>query len=443
MPSFEGIRTWTCSASGSLSESESRQDGIFEVDTDSEPDTDSDNSDMLTGGRQSTNRSGIPAVPIIPEPYTRGIKCVVKCIMDTTDDKTAIRIRIPGRNLHRSSAKPLVIPIFIPHRGCPHRCRFCNQSAITGKSRQVTERISVKEEVLRFLSHCAPDRSPVEIAFFGGNFLGLSPQVVESYLQEAATMISSGAVDGIRFSTRPDTVTEETLEWIRPFPVTTIEIGAQSMVDRIIRLAGRGHDAKDTRAALGLVRKYNYRACVQLMVGLPGESESDVRDTGTQVADLEPDLVRIYPTVVLEGSALARSYEAGEYQPLSLSEAVIRTKVLYLLFLSSGIPVIRMGLPISSEPDLRDVVLAGPVHPAFGHLVLSEIVLDQICRELAHHPIAGARVILTAHPSNLSRLQGQNRGNLSSLRQKFRLKSVEAMVDVRLAADEIHIRIAE
>jgi len=255
-------------------------------------------------------------------------------------------------------------------------------------------------------------------------------------------MVVSGAADHIRFSTRPDTVTEKTLEWIRPFPVSTIEIGVQSMVDRILRLAGRGHHAKDTRVALGLIRKYNYQAGVQLMVGLPGESESDIRDTGTQVVALEPDFVRIYPTVVLNGSPLAMSYETGEYHPLSLSEAVTRTKVLFLMLQSAGIPVIRMGLHVSSEPELSSDVLAGPLHPAFGHLVLSEVLLDHVSRELEQHPVTGARLVLTTHPSSLSRLQGQNRTNLSSLKQKFLLKTVDAMADANLAEDEVYIEIS-
>jgi len=363
--------------------------------------------------------------------------------MGTSAKKTAITIRLPGMGIRRSSPRPLVIPVFIPHRGCPHRCIFCNQSAITGSADTAIESVSVRDQVHRFLSHSAPDRSPVEIAFFGGTFLGLPEQDITSFLQEAATLVGSGAADGIRFSTRPDTVTEATLEWIRPFPVRTIEIGAQSMVDRVLDLAGRGHCEKDTRIAMGRIRKYGYRAGVQLMVGLPGESERDTLATGKAISELAPDFVRVYPTVVVQGSPLAEAYKRGEYHPLSLTEAVTRTKRLFLLFGYAGIPVTRMGLHVSTDPDLIGEVLAGPIHPAFGHLVLSEIFLDKVSLALTQHPIAGKRLVLATHPSNLSRLQGQNCGNLSSLKEAFQLKSVAVRVDESLGKYEIRIRIAE
>jgi len=363
--------------------------------------------------------------------------------MDIPAPHTEITVRLPHGGPRTPSPRPLVIPIFIPHRGCPHRCRFCNQSAITGTGDTRIETVSVREEVRRVLTQSAPDRSPVEIAFFGGNFLGLSQKDVAAFLKEAATLVASGAVDGIRFSTRPDTVTERSLAWIRPFPVKTIEIGAQSMVDRVLDLAGRGHRARDTRVALGLLRKYHYVAGIQLMVGLPGESEADALATGKAVARLAPDFVRIYPTVVVQGSPLAKSYEKGDYHPLSLAAAVSRTKRLYRLFQSAEVPVIRMGLHVSTDPDLTGTVVAGPIHPAFGHLVLSEMFLDHISGELEKHSVAGARLTLVVHPSNLSRMQGQNCENLSVLERKFHLNSAHAVADAGLARDEIRIRIAE
>ncbi|CAB5146661.1 Radical SAM domain protein [Olavius algarvensis associated proteobacterium Delta 3] len=356
---------------------------------------------------------------------------------------TAITIRIPDGGIRKPAPRPLVIPIFIPHRGCPHRCSFCNQSAITGAPETGGGSISVRQQVHRFLSHCKPDRSPVEIAFFGGNFLGLSRREVEFFLGEAATVVAAGAADSIRFSTRPDTITESTLGWIRPFPVRTIEVGAQSMVDRVLYLSGRGHREKDTRIAMERIRKYNYAAGVQIMVGLPGESETDARFTGTAVTALEPDFVRIYPTVVVAGSPLAKAYTTGEYRPLRLDEAVARTKILFLMFRSAGIPVIRMGLHVTSDPDLTGAVLAGPIHPAFGHLVWSEIFLDTAAGAIEHYDVAGSRLVLAAHPSNVSRLQGHRCDNLTTLKQRFNLKSVDAVTDSRLEKGEIRIRIAE
>ena len=281
------------------------------------------------------------------------------------------------------SKKPLIIPIFLPHAGCPHRCVFCDQSSITGVRSKKRSPKDVRDQIEAFLKFKTGRRNTVQIAFFGGNFLGIPADEIKHLLAEAAEYVKTGRVNSIRFSTRPDTIDHPRLDLIKNFPVTTIELGVQSMDERVLSATKRGHSAADTEKAIQHLKELNYEVGVQLMVGLPGDTPERLIASAQRIARLKPDFIRIYPTVVLAGSPLAAWYRKGEYVPLSLEEGVRQVKDLYLLFKNKNIAVIRMGLQASEDLEYDSTVLAGPYHPAFGHLVYSEISLDmavaQIC----------------------------------------------------------------
>jgi len=279
--------------------------------------------------------------------------------------------------------KPFIVPVFIPHAGCPHQCLFCNQRATTGRSATFPQAGSIRAEIDRFLAYRRDKRRPTEISFYGGNFLGLSPDRIADLLDLAADYVRCAAADGIRFSTRPDTIDPERIELITNYPVTTVELGVQSMRDDVLALCRRGHTSTDVRDAVaGLRTLPELRLGLQMMIGLPGDSEAGALDSAVRIADLGPDFTRIYPTLVLEGSPLARWYSQGRYTPLSLTAAVDLARRISGIFQSRGIPVIRMGLQPTEELSTSAALIAGPFHPAFGDLVHSAAWLDSLIGHL-------------------------------------------------------------
>ncbi|SPD75519.1 conserved hypothetical protein [uncultured Desulfobacterium sp.] len=270
--------------------------------------------------------------------------------------------------------RPLIVPIFIPHLGCPHRCVFCEQKRITSQ-----KDLPVSEEhiigIIERAIHSAgfdPNRNP-EIAFYGGTFTGLPFDQMLFLLETVFPYITKGLFRGIRVSTRPDAVNDERLKAIRHYNVSTVELGAQSMDDQVLTLSERGHSSDDTARAVRLLRQYGLSVGIQLMPGLPGDSADKFHSTVTKVIDLKPDMVRLYPALVIKGTGLARLYEKGIYHPLGLGQAVEICADNCLRLEDMGIQVIRIGL--MSSPSLLEEgqIIAGPWHPAFGFLVRSAI----------------------------------------------------------------------
>jgi len=339
------------------------------------------------------------------------------------------------------AGRPLIIPIFIPHMGCPHQCIFCNQRAITGKAAQTPSPEQIQEEVKRFLRYGKNRPSTTQISFFGGSFLGLEKGTILSLLEAAMPFVRRKVVDSIRFSTRPDTISQKTLALLDRFPVSTVEIGVQSMNDRILDAAGRGHRAADTVVAADLLKEHGYQLGLQMMVGLPGDDDEGAMETARQVAVLKPDFVRIYPTLVLKGSLLAGRLSDGSYHPMALASCVTLVKRLYLFFKSHDIPVVRMGLQASDGLTRTGEFIAGPYHPAFGHLVHGEIVLDAISSALGRMEKHPDPLTITAHPSMISRVQGLNQQNISRLKSAFNLKKIALRQDACIPKD--HLILAE
>lgn len=335
--------------------------------------------------------------------------------------------------------RPFIIPIFIPHAGCPHRCVFCNQSSITGSDSKPSN-IGVSDQIARFLKFKGKRRDFVQIAFFGGNFLGIKADEMKHLLAEAAEFVRAGYAGSIRFSTRPDTVDGRRLNMIKEFPVATVELGVQSMDNRVLSAAKRGHTASDTEKAIQRLKKLNYEIGLQLMVGLPEDTPARLRASARRVARLKPDFIRIYPTVVLADSPLAKWYQTGCYTPLGLNEAVGEVKDIYRIFKNENIRVIRMGLQATEDLEKDSTILAGPYHPAFGHLVYSAIFLDAASAALKSGKTKGGTVALYVHPRSISKMRGLENKNIHILKEKFKLKSVKVIPDGSLGQDELQLK---
>ena len=279
----------------------------------------------------------------------------------------------------------------------------------------------------------------MEIAFFGGNFLGLEDATIKSLLKQAAEFVADGRVDGIRFSTRPDTIHDWALEIIDDYPVSAVELGVQSMDDRVLALAGRGHSASDTIRAVEQLKKRVLGIGLQMMVGLPGDDENTALATVHKIIDLRPDFVRIYPALVIENSRLARWYKRGDYKPLSLEEGVTLVKKAFLKFYQADIKVIRMGLQTSEDLEEGTTVLGGPHHPAFGHLVHSEIFLDMAVAAIESTDELGQKLTISVHPRSISKMRGLKNWNIDKLKKRYQFKSVAVVPDSSILENELKV----
>ena len=336
-----------------------------------------------------------------------------------------------------STRRPFIIPIFLPHAGCPHQCVFCNQTSITGAQRDSVSPEKVERQIHEFLKYKGNDRRPVQAAFYGGNFLGLEKEYIKRLLDVSAKFVKNKEIDAIRFSTRPDTIDHDRIEIIKNYPITAVGIGVQSMDDGVLAMVKRGHSASDTQKAVALLQDRHYQIGLQMMVGLPEEDEAGSLSTAYRIGELEPDFVRIYPTIVLKNSLLARWYENGTYRPWSLERSIAHVKTLYMFFKKKNIPVIRMGLQASEDLDSGAAVLAGPYHPAFGHLVHSEIFLDMATEIMGHKSVSRDTATLKVHPKSISKMRGMKNSNVETLKRRFRLQSLKIVPDSSLPEDTL------
>ena len=337
-----------------------------------------------------------------------------------------------------STRNPFIVPVFLPHAGCPHRCIFCNQFAVSSVAAPPSP-FGLENTINRFLGYVT-DRPPdIQIAFYGGNFLGLSDTHVAELLSRAQQFVRKGRVDSIRFSTRPDTIDEHRLRLISEYSVRTVEIGAQSMDDGVLALTRRGHTAAQTASAVRQLKEKGYSIGLQMMVGLPGDTIDRSLGTARRLAELQPDLVRIYPTVVLQNSRLAALYRKGRYRPLSIQEAVEIVMYAYLIFRQGGIPVVRMGLQASTELEDGDAIVAGPYHPAFGHMVHAALFQEMGRRLLSDGGHYGKRTLFYTHPRSISKMKGLKQSNTASLCREFALKDLNVAPDPEVPVDGLRL----
>lgn len=306
------------------------------------------------------------------------------------------------------------VALFVPHNGCPHQCSFCNQRTITGHTAQ-----PVPQDVLRAVrvakASLGERTKHAEIAFFGGSFTALDRGYMVSLLEAAFPFVKDGTFSGIRISTRPDAIDEEVLLLLRRYGVTVIELGAQSMDDRVLAMNERGHTAEQVGKASSLIKQYNFTLGLQMMTGLYGDTAEGAVRTARKIANLRPENVRIYPTLILRGTELGRKYTAGEFQTLSLEETVSLCASLLDFFESRHINVIRLGL--HGSPELEQNLLSGPWHPAFRQLCESRRMLERMKARLqgGHVPHGDAAVLV--NPKNISTAIGQKKENIRLLEQ--------------------------
>jgi len=332
------------------------------------------------------------------------------------------------------SARESIIPVFVPHLGCPNDCVFCNQRRISGSQESATA--DTVKNAIEQAAALPRNGAKRQLAFYGGSFTAIEVSKQTELLDAAKYYLDRGEIDSIRLSTRPDAIDESVLERLKGYGVETIELGAQSMNDEVLRLSARGHGSKAVEDASRLIKGFGFKLILQMMTGLPGDSLERSVETARRIISLKPDGVRIYPTVIVKDTALYELWQRGDYAEHSVEDAVKVCSKLLPMFEAAGIPIIRLGLNPTDELS-GGAAVGGAYHPALGELVKSRIMYEKACA-LLEGTEAGSRVSLAVHPSKISQMVGQKRANINQLCEDFGLSELK-ICPAELKKDEIRI----
>lgn len=323
--------------------------------------------------------------------------------------------------------KHFTIPIFIPELACPFQCVFCDQRKISG-SVEAPDLEDVDEIIQKYLSTLPTEKAEIEIGFFGGNFTGIPESEQRAFLDLAQKYVDSERVHSIRLSTRPDYISENILSVLNEYSVKTIELGAQSMDEGVLIKSGRGHTVQDIVDGSKLIREAGFNLGLQVMLGLPGDTQEKCIETAEQIVALQPQDIRIYPTLVIKGTELAELFKTGKYEPLSMQTAVLWAKDIYRIFEQANLNIIRVGLHPSEELTDSKSLLAGPYHQSFRELVLTDLWKDRFFEKLEFSK-SKSLLIYVAAPE-LNHAIGYNSSNKRLLEERF--EAVKIKIDQKL-----------
>ncbi len=341
--------------------------------------------------------------------------------------------------------KQYIIPIFVPHLGCPNECIFCNQQKISGQLKNVSPQ-EVRDTIEYYLKLFEDKDAEKEIAFFGGSFTGMDVEMQNAYLNVAYEYVKQKKIARIRISTRPDYIDKQTLKRLKKFKVKTIELGVQSTNDSILKHAKRGHTYEDVKRASRLIRLYGFTLGHQMMVGLPESTRLDELHTARDLAKLKPKMVRIYPVLVIKGTQLEAQYKNGDYEPLELTQAVEICKELCQFFEKKKIKVIRIGLQntetITNPEKQESEVIAGPYHENMRQLVASAYYYDKIVEKLKKINTKAKEIELTVNPQNIHEVVGYKKENIEKIKNNYNL-DVIVRQNEKLSVKKMDIKITK
>lgn len=330
------------------------------------------------------------------------------------------------------------IAIFVPHAGCKNACVFCDQRQISGTKGCPSEEM-IEHAVLRAIQNPNLLREETEIAFFGGSFTAIEREEMVRYLDQGSTLVERFGLKGIRLSTRPDAIDEEKIALLKKYRVTTVELGAQSFDDEVLLCSRRGHTGEEIDRAAKLIKLAGISLVLQLMTGLPGDSEQKALSSARRAADLQPDAVRIYPCLVLQGTELAQRYLTGEYRPQTLEEAVNLCRQLLHMFRRRNIPVIKLGLHASSDFE-GETLLAGPYHPAFRELVEGAAFVEEVIKRLSSYGKRIEKLQICVAPTFLSTAIGAHKKNVTFFKERLKIEEVGIVPDATVPKGEFELK---
>ena len=332
--------------------------------------------------------------------------------------------------------KRRIIPIFVPHRGCPHDCIFCNQKKITGISTDITseDARNIIEEYLETM----PKDAHIEVAFFGGSFTAIDVEIQKSLLSIAKEYVDKGLIHDIRMSTRPDCIDFDILTMLKQYKVSIIELGVQSLDEDVLRDSIRGHHAKEVYESAKLIKEFGIELGLQMMIGLPSDAEKKCIQTAIEFIKMKPEYVRVYPTLVVKETGLENLLNQNKYSPFTLEESIEIVKKVLVLFYTNDINVIRVGLQATDDIQLGKAILDGPYHPAFRELVESEMIKDYLIDIVSNYETK-EKIVVCVNKKNVSKVIGNKKSNTTYMKEKLNLvlKTKEDELDI----DTIKIQI--
>ncbi|MGN1410033.1 MAG: elongator complex protein 3, partial [Eubacteriales bacterium] len=314
------------------------------------------------------------------------------------------------------------IPVFIPHLGCPNMCVFCNQRAISGVCSFIPE--NAEKTIETALSSLGEMADKTEIAFFGGSFTGIDRELMVTLLDLAEKYVREGRVSGIRMSTRPDYIDDEIINILKNYTVRAVELGIQSTSDAVLRKSKRGHTAECSFRAMTMLKEAGFDTVGQMMIGLPGSSAEDEIKTARDICSLGAAGARIYPTIVFRDTELSDMTERGEYTPLTVDEAVVRSASALEIFAENNVECIRIGLCDSENLHSEETYYAGPNHPALGELIIGEVYYRKIREALdKYSPVNGVRI--SVPKGEISAAVGHKRTNKIRIENEYNVKNIK------------------
>lgn len=305
-----------------------------------------------------------------------------------------------------------IIPIFVPHEGCPHNCVFCNQDRITGVEEVVTAE-AVRNTIDDYLKTIDNKSATIEVSFFGGTFTGIREEKQKELLKVAKNFKDKKLINKIRLSTRPDYIDDYILTYLKEYGVDIIELGVQSLDDEVLKKSGRGHSVQDVVNASNLIKQYKIILGHQIMPGLPGDTfDKDIKTTKASI-EMKPDICRIYPSLVIKDTPMEQMYKSGDYVPYSLEDAVNISKIMYDMYRKNNIHVIRIGLqPTETINEGKDIV-AGPFHPSFRELVEGSLITEGILENMEENEAA----VIEINSKDLSKLYANKKLYFNKLKE--------------------------
>ncbi len=330
--------------------------------------------------------------------------------------------------------KHINVALFVVHKGCPHTCSFCNQRSISGSQKDITAEDVHRAAQTAIASLSGEQAAGGEIAFFGGSFTMVERSYMLSLLEAAYEYVQKGIFKGIRISTRPDGISAEVCEILKKYGVTAVELGAQSLDDRVLELNERGHTARQVENACRMLKDYGFELGLQMMTGLYGSEDADSIETAEKIVALAPETVRIYPTVVIKGTKLHSFMLSGEFAPKGIPETVDLCAKLIPMFENAGIKIIRVGL--HSGGGVEESFAGGAYHPALRELCEGRIYYNIALEKLKK--LGEGRYILGVSSKEISKMTGQKKENLLRLREKGYECSVKGQEGLSKYEVEIH-----
>lgn len=344
-----------------------------------------------------------------------------------------------------------IIPVFVPHIGCPHDCVFCNQNTITGKKKitmikeddldpkRVNNIIKTYLDTINIIKN---KDAIVEVSFFGGTFTAIPMEKQEELLKVAFSYKEQGAINYIRLSTRPDYIDHMRLDLLKKYSVDIIELGVQSLDREVLKYSGRGHTEDDVYRASKLIKEFGFTLGIQIMLGLPGDTIKKDIETAVKVSEIKPEIARIYPALVIKDTPMETMVKRGQYEPYSLFYAVEVCKVTYSILASKGINVIRVGLQPTEDINENAELICGPFHPAFRELMESSLLNEMIFTYLYLRKI-NCNILLKINPKNISKLYSNKKYYFNFYKEKYDMYNITVVQDLNVDLDKVIIDICK